>query len=97
MFSYDVKLNKLDKFELENVSLIKIDVEGFELQVILGALSTIKRCKPIIIVEISNQNTSKKLIQILKKIGYNIHYPYKYIQELAFCFCEEDKINVKFL
>ena len=97
MFSYDVKLNKLDMFELENVSLIKIDVEGFELKVILGALSTIKRCKPIIIVEISNQNTSKKLIQILKKIGYNIYYPYKYVQELAFCFCEEDKINVKFL
>jgi len=41
----------LDHFQLENVDLIKIDVEGFELNVLHGAEETLKRCKPVLIIE----------------------------------------------
>lgn len=41
----------LDSFELTDVDLIKMDVEGWETQVILGATETLKNNSPIVIVE----------------------------------------------
>jgi hypothetical protein len=41
--SYPVSVMKLDDFNINNISLIKIDVEGHELQVIKGAIETLKR------------------------------------------------------
>lgn len=41
----------LDSFELRDVDLIKIDVEGFASAVIDGARDTLLRCRPIVIVE----------------------------------------------
>ncbi len=42
---------RLDAFGFEDVDLIKIDVEGYELQVLRGAERTLLECKPIIIIE----------------------------------------------
>lgn len=47
-----VDLITIDSLNLENVSLIKIDVEGMENAVLDGARETILRNKPIIIIEI---------------------------------------------
>ena len=47
-----VELRTLDSFGFEQVSLIKIDVEGFELPVLDGAEDTIRRNRPVLIVEI---------------------------------------------
>lgn len=41
----------LDCFSFQNVSLIKIDVEGHEPQVLAGAAETIARCRPLIVME----------------------------------------------
>ena len=46
-----VELKKLDDYELTDVDFIKIDVEGYENQVVLGAKETLLRNKPIIIFE----------------------------------------------
>ncbi|MBS4064428.1 MAG: FkbM family methyltransferase, partial [Chitinophagaceae bacterium] len=40
-------IKKLDDFPVNKVNFIKIDVEGFETEVLKGALETIKRCKPV--------------------------------------------------
>src|SRR5262249_35163697 len=42
----------LDDFELKDVGVIKIDVEGHELAVLRGAAKTLEREKPSLIVEI---------------------------------------------
>ena len=47
----DVPVKALDEFNLQNVDLIKIDVEGYEKAVVEGAYETIMRNKPIIILE----------------------------------------------
>jgi FkbM family methyltransferase len=47
----DAPMVTLDSFEFEDVGLIKIDCEGYELNVLRGGLETIHRNKPVIIVE----------------------------------------------
>ena len=47
-----VKSKSLDSFAFGNVAFIKIDVEGHELQVLEGAVETIARFRPNIMVEV---------------------------------------------
>jgi FkbM family methyltransferase len=49
--SGDVEIRRLDDYELDQVDLIKIDVEGFEPFVLEGARETLLRCRPIVIIE----------------------------------------------
>jgi len=46
-----VKEMTLDSLELSDVSFIKIDVEGYELNVLRGATDTIAACRPVIVYE----------------------------------------------
>ena len=46
-----VELRTLDSFNLADVDLIKMDVEGFEAMVIEGARETLLRCRPIVCCE----------------------------------------------
>lgn len=41
----------IDSFKFDDVDYIKIDVEGFEKKVLLGASETIERCNPLIVIE----------------------------------------------
>lgn len=69
-----VKLICLDD-ELDlNPSIVKIDVEGFELEVLKGAQNTIKKYQPIIIVEVSESiideyGQSNEIIEFIKTLG----------------------------
>ncbi len=49
--SFSINIVPLDYFNFENVSLIKIDVEHMEIEVLEGCLNLIKRCKPTILIE----------------------------------------------
>ncbi len=81
-FVYLTRLDELNQNLTDNISILKIDVEGAELEVLKGAISTIKNHHPIIIIEIlpvysisntwrlERQNELERLIQSLnyKKI-----------------------------
>lgn len=73
----------LDSLELSNVSLMKIDVENFEYQVLLGAEKTIRKSMPYIIVEImgniykpipDRDTKVKKTVSFLENLGYRLQY-----------------------
>jgi len=44
---------RLDDLHLVNCNLIYLDIEGYELFALRGAAETIKRCKPVIVVELN--------------------------------------------
>ena len=48
-----VELNTLDSYKLNDVDLIKIDVEGYEGEVIAGATATLMRCRPTVVFEVN--------------------------------------------
>jgi FkbM family methyltransferase len=47
----NVSLSRLDSFVFTDVDFIKIDCEGYELQVLQGAEDTLAHCRPCVIVE----------------------------------------------
>jgi FkbM family methyltransferase len=74
-----VEVRTLDSFTYPVVNFMKIDVEGFEYHVLLGAKETILRCKPRILLEYSPEyyarydNThSEKIVSFLSDLGYKL-------------------------
>ena len=47
----DCEVHALDELDLLQCDLLKVDVEGYEYMVLQGARETIKRCKPVVIME----------------------------------------------
>lgn len=72
-----VETKPLDAYHLDSVDLIKIDVEGFEAFVLLGAEETIKRCKPTIILEVKGigalEEDPQRPLRILGEWGYYLY------------------------
>ena len=87
----EIKVLPLDYFNFENVSLIKIDVENMDIQVLEGCINLIKKCKPTIIIESHQLNTLKQT-SIFKKL-LNIGYEMSRIPEGANDFIM--KVNLK--
>lgn len=78
-----INIITIDSLDLSNVVFIKIDVEGMELNVLKGALETIKRCNyPPIIFEAWHQfdwyeQRKKELLDFVRDLGYNLTMPYE--------------------
>ena len=84
------KVNKLDNLQIEHFDIMLVDIEGLEYEFLLGAEQSIKQYKPIIIIEIWNNNKRKreKMKQSQEEvIKYIISLNYRLIQKI-----EEDFI-----
>ncbi len=66
-----VKVLSLDSLAFENVSVMKIDVEGFEENVLRGAVDTIRRCRPIIYLEADRREKLASLARLLDTLEYD--------------------------
>jgi FkbM family methyltransferase len=71
------KIKTLDSFNLEGVGLIMCDTEGYELNVVKGALETIKKFKPVLVLEFHNRN-------LTKKFGYTLKHLQDYVESLGY-------------
>ena len=70
-----VQCKTLDSFKFSNVDFIKIDVDGFEHQVLIGAKQTIKKFNPVINIEMKKMKRSLTVFNctnFLKKRGYRM-------------------------
>ncbi len=69
--SGDIVIDTLDALITEPVDVLKIDVEGMEMSVLAGADRVIKRSRPLIYIEIANQNTPA-FSAWLSQAGYQV-------------------------
>ena len=68
-----VELKTLDSYNFQDVSMIKIDVEGHEDSVIAGAEATIRSSLPAMLIEIEQRHSAIPISNMffqIKKFGY---------------------------
>lgn len=79
----DITCEKLDRFLDENgvdpkaIKLMKIDVEGHELQVLKGAEAVLRETRPTLLCEVLSAAKGSDLVTYLKKFGYTEFYTFK--------------------
>lgn len=72
-----VNTSTIDEEKISDVTLMKIDAEGSELDIIKGAVETIGKYRPNIIIEIEERHkegTLKKTTSFLRELGYKGMY-----------------------
>jgi FkbM family methyltransferase len=79
----NTKDGTIDKFPIDDyickpatcqVKLIKVDVEGMELEVLRSGAETIKQAKPLLFVECDRPDTGPALIDYLYEINYTPYW-----------------------
>ena len=78
-----VHQKRLDDYNFLNVDYIKIDVEGHELKVIKGAIATIEKYNPVIVIEengsqeLYNKGVKDDALNFLQSINYKIMHRFE--------------------
>lgn len=74
----DTEVITLDSLQWQTLHLLKVDVEGFDLQVLRGAVETLRRCRPVVLVEVNPDglmkcgDTARELREFLEGLGYRL-------------------------
>jgi FkbM family methyltransferase len=69
-----VSMATLDERVLGKCRLIKIDAEGMEGDVLLGAQGTVERCRPVLYVENDRLEKSSGVIELIEGLGYRAYW-----------------------
>lgn len=96
---FEVKVKPLDSYSFEGkIGLVKIDTEGFEVPVIKGALKTIRKHKPRLIIEVHEpcKESVKEIKTMLPSYGWVRVYRRKLVnKECPFHLIGEEKSESK--
>jgi hypothetical protein len=85
-----VKIIRLDDFvkneSLKRIDFIKIDTEGYEVNVVNGAKETIKNYLPILSISCHSEKNKNFLIELIKEIhpSYNFFVSNKDKNDIVF-------------
>jgi hypothetical protein len=63
-----VEARRLDDLKLSDIGFMKIDVEGFEAEVLDGARETIRRSRPVMIIELEERYTKVPIEVALQRV-----------------------------
>jgi FkbM family methyltransferase len=69
-----VRATPLDSLDLAACHVLKIDVEGFEAQVLRGAAGTIGRFRPVLYVENDRVAHQQEVISLIAGMGYRLYW-----------------------
>lgn len=72
----NIPVTTLDSYGFNDVTLIKIDVEGKECDVIKGAIETLSTYKPQLYVEAITPDALKSVMDLLTPLGYAVKSRY---------------------
>jgi FkbM family methyltransferase len=96
-----VEVITLDSLALDACHLIKIDVEGMEREVLLGAADTIGCHRPVLCVENDREAKSEALLGLLFELGYRVWWhipplynPYNFFGNTTNVFANTVAINL---
>ncbi|MGD1808129.1 FkbM family methyltransferase [Dapis sp. BLCC M126] len=64
----------VDSLSLERCALIKVDVEGMELDVFQGAIQTIQRCRPTIYFEQTGEKNLAEILSFFRDCEYGLFW-----------------------
>lgn len=70
---YPVESRTLDECSLPSLDFLKIDVEGFEAEVLSGAMQTIQTHQPFIYAEYDAINQSQDLVELMHSMDYDVY------------------------
>jgi len=82
----DTLENMLNECHVNMVNLIKIDVEGAELEVLKGSLNLLEKHKPVLLVEVHHAELGRKseeVYRILEQYGYDLTIERRSIKTLV--------------
>lgn len=73
----DVEVTTIDGLDLPSCGILALDLEGAEAMALAGAVNTIRRCRPVIMVENKDHSrrygvTGEELEAELGRIGYRV-------------------------
>jgi len=73
---YDIPIVTLDSLKLKNVSVMKVDVEGHELNTLNGAKNTLLDSRPVILLEVWRKRNTRlqDITNFLKSVNYRIKH-----------------------
>ena len=87
-FGYE-KIKTLDSFNFNNVGFIKIDVEGYEIEVLKGSINTIEKNRPVFWIEF-NPKRSMDQVEIDRRNMFKMFNDLDYyvfdVRRLDVCF-----------
>lgn len=68
----------IDYYEFDNVNFIKMDIEGYEVKALKGALKTINSCRPTMLIEVNRfaleraGSSPEELKLLIKQLDYSV-------------------------
>ena len=66
-----VEVKRLDDFDIPFLGLLKIDIQGYEEAALKGAIETLRRTRPVVLIEEKSMDRSKDQIYACRRILRN--------------------------
>lgn len=79
----DIEIVTLDSFNLASCGFLKLDVEGYEVFALRGAIQTIERCRPVVLIEVKPRMAHRFNIDPMAAVDFLIGLGMKKVEQVG--------------